>query len=234
MRGQGCFPSMNIAIRRVLVAVLTALLPLAALVTFAGQAYAEDPTKIQLEHWGNGGNPQSLAKWRNGNLHWTNSHYQEGDADSTRMIMDSLTPGQAYSLTFTYMAAKKQAKVVKHGHDFLVNYTFSEFPSYVPTVGVAPTNPNAGYPDPCKPRVQGGGKGPSVCELNSAPTDVYPIPIDNFGNGNLKVSDRQNAAGTPQYFAMWNGDITSVSGYTYSPTTVFKDTTHVTDRKSVV
>ena len=229
MRGQRSFLVKQHALRRFLVAVLTVLLPLAAIAVFAGNAMAQGPVKLHLDHWGNGGSPQTVAKWRDGNLHWTNSHYQEGDADPTRFIMDDLTPGQEYSLTFTFMAAKKQAKVVKHGHDFLTNYTFSEYPTYTPNTATAPAGlPSAAYPDPCLPRVQGGGKPPYVCTPGSKPTDVYAIPIDTFGNGQLKVSDRQNAAGVPQYFAMWNGDITAVSGYSYSPTTIFKDTTYVT------
>jgi len=230
MRGQGSFLVKNTALRRVLFVVLTVLLPFAALVSYTSKTIvAADPVKLHLDHWGNGGSPQTVAKWRDGNLHWTNSHYQEGDADPTRMIMDNLTPGESYKLTFTFMAAKKQAKIVKHGHDFLTNYTFSEYTSYTPNTTTAPTGlPNAAYPDPCLPRVQGGGKPPNVCTLGSKPTDVYAIPLDTFGNGQLKVSDRQNAAGVPQYFSMWNGDITNVSGYTYSPTTVFKDTTYVT------
>jgi hypothetical protein len=224
MRGQGCFPT-NITMRRVLVAVLSALLPLAALVSFAGEALAADPVKIELEHWGNGGTPQSVAKWRNGNLHWTNSHYQEGDADATRLIFDNLPPG-AYQVTFTYMAAKKQAKIVKHGHDFLTSYTFSEYPSYIPNTATAPIGlPATGYPDPCLPRVQGGGKPPNVCTLGSKPTSVYQIPLDTVGQG---VSQRQQAAGVPQYFSMWNGNITNVSSYSYSPSANFKDTTYVT------
>src|SRR5262245_60462475 len=98
MRGQGSVTYKSALTRRVLIAALTLILPLAVLAVSTGEAFAADPVKIQLEHWGNGGSPQTVAKWRNGNLHWTNSHYQEGDADPTRMIMDNLTPGQAYSL----------------------------------------------------------------------------------------------------------------------------------------
>jgi hypothetical protein len=234
MRGQGSKPTKNTALRRALIAVLTLLLPIAAIAVFAGEAMAQGPVKLHLDHWGNGGSPQTVAKWRDGNLHWTNSHYQEGDADPTRFIMDNLTPDTQYSLTFTYMAIKKQAKVLRHGHDFLTNFTFSEFPSYTPNTGAGPVNPTSAYPDPCKPRVQGGGKPPNVCELNSAPFDVFQIPIDEVGPG---VDTRQTAAGVPQYFAMWNGDITSIKlvkapdeYYSYSPDPngSFKDTTYIT------
>ena len=50
---------------------------------------AASPVQIHLDHWSNGGSPQTEKKWRDGNLHWTNSHYAEGDADPARFIMDN-------------------------------------------------------------------------------------------------------------------------------------------------
>jgi hypothetical protein len=180
-------------------------------------AYAQ-PEKIQLEHWGNGGAVKTIPAWRNGNLNPNNSHYWEGDADAVRMIFDNLSPGSTYTVTFSWLAAKKQGNgntAVKHAHDFLTDYTFSEYPSYKladPPPAVIPNLPDSEYPDPCDPRVQGGGKGPGVCELGSIPTDVAEIPLDTLGNG---VSAVQIAAGRPQYFAIWNAIIDSVGPYDY-------------------
>src|SRR5262245_23616373 len=101
--------------------LLTAIATLFMMTVGSTAAYAQPP-KIQLEHWGNGGAVKTVKAWRNGNLNPNNSHYQEGDADPTRMIFDGLTPGTRYTVTFSWLAAKKQGNgstAVKHAHDFL-------------------------------------------------------------------------------------------------------------------
>ncbi len=197
---------------------------------------AASPVQIHLDHWSNGGSPQTEKKWRDGNLHWTNSHYAEGDADPTRFIMDNLQPNTTYTLQFSWLATKVQAKVVKHAHDFLTSYTFSEFPSYVPNPNVLPSYTGATdsypgnttpYPDPCLPRVQGGYKLPYACTPLSAPTSLWPIPSDNIlgaQNNKVNLGGRQIdcATGTCQYLSMWNATINGVAassdnGYVYSP-----------------
>src|SRR5436309_4237353 len=178
---------------------------------------AASPVQIHLDHWSNGGSPQTEKKWRDGNLHWTNSHYAEGDADPARFIMDNLQPNTQYTVQLSWLTTKKQGNggtSVKHAHDFLANYTFSEFPSYTPTVGVPPfgsvlsyPGTTSSYPDPCLPRVQGGYKLPYVCEPGSAPTSIFEVPADNVlgtKNNQLNLGGRQIR---PQYLSMWYGTI---------------------------
>src|SRR6266704_2022452 len=148
------------SVRRILTTAPSAFAPIVAIAVistlalagFAPQAAAA--TQIHLDHWANGGSPQTATHWVDGNLHWTNSTYHEGDADPTRFIMDSL-PAGTHTLAFSWVVTKKQGKLVKHAHDFLTSYNFSG----AVVAGV----------DPCLPRVQGGGNGPNVCTLGSAP-----------------------------------------------------------------
>src|SRR5438874_1853677 len=172
----------------VALAVLASFIAM-AISGFVPQLMAADPVQIHLDHWANGGSPQTAKKWVDGNLHWTNSHYAEGDADPARFIMDNLQPSTQYTLQFSWLTTKKQGNgntSVKHAHDFLVNYTFSEFPTYTPAVGIAPSgavfsypDTTTSYPDPCLPRVQGGYHLPYTCAPGSAPTSIFEVPADN-------------------------------------------------------
>jgi hypothetical protein len=142
----------------------------AAIVGFAGTAMAAE--KVHLDHWGNGGSPQTEWKWRDGNLHWTNSTYTEGDSVPTRLVVESLANGSTHTLSFEYTTTKVQAKVVKHAMDYLT--TFNAF------IAVDTGKIDAGqqkYPDPCLPLVQGGF--PAGCTPGSAPTDSAAIPLDD-------------------------------------------------------
>jgi hypothetical protein len=60
--------------------------------------------------------------WINGDLNKNNSLYQEGDATVQRLWMTGFTPGQTYSVTFSYGTTKGG----KHAYDFLTSWDWSE------------------------------------------------------------------------------------------------------------
>jgi hypothetical protein len=176
--------------------------------------------QIHLDHWGNGGNNKGPA-WIDGNLHWTNSAYREGDADPARFIIDNLPVGN-YTLTFTYLTSKAQGKQTNHAHDFLVSY------NYDTVAGKDPLNAGAleaslGAPFPCAPRVQGNVPGP-IC--TGAPSTLLitkdpVITAAKYGIVQPQICSTDPVSGEvngPACLAMWGGTLSTMSGYTYSPT----------------
>lgn len=203
--------------RRMMFVAACAVAIFGLLIPQAAQA-GSTTIQIHLDHWQNGCTPtkrttcpDQTEKWIDGNLHNTNSTYVEGDTVPTRFVMENL-PAGTHKLTFSWLAAKDQ-KNLKHAHDYIRIYNAS----YTPGV-----EPFAVNPDPCLPLVQGGGKVPTGC--SGSPTSSLGVPTDpklipgNGWNGPVPFP-------VGETFKMWNGTMSTVTGYTYSPDPPFTKTT---------
>src|SRR4029453_18126288 len=109
-------------------------------------------------------------------------------------------------LQFTYMTTKMQAKVVKHGFDYVTTYN-----SGIQKIW---TNP----PNPCDPLVQGGKASGCTIGVNLV---TVPIPLDPnvFGVGSLPASHLGAAPVQDYNFKLWNvapGSVTAAI-VPYSP-----------------
>lgn len=126
------------------------------------------------------------SAWQNGNLNSNQAHYLEGQSVPYRMKFSDLDTGINHSVTIEFDSTQS----TKHAIDYLTSFDRTE------------TTAN-----PCS--------GVANCNL-AGPFSTFPIPVDsNVTNGadgiNGSSDDITQVSGN---FTLFNGTITSVSGYT--------------------
>jgi hypothetical protein len=149
------------------------------------------------------------CQWVNGELGHQNSSYTEGDSVPFRVKLTNLTVGETYTYTINWDATDNPTP--NHGYDYLTSYNRTV------------TDANV-----CDGQITGCPTPPA----NSTGTPYVssaPIPIDDVvragPDGTLGTAD--DVTQIPGRFWMFGGDITGVSGYTYTPAPNFNVATKV-------
>lgn len=164
-------------------------------------AGASAAVSASLSQCGNlaSGSPADCS-WQNGNLNANQAHWLEGDSVPYQLVMSGLTPNASYTVTIGYDTTKGG----KHAIDYLTSYDRTMAGG---TPAMAPTN---GAANPCF--------GVSGC---TTPPNTFAVPQDP----NVTSTGVTPVGGN---FALFNGTITAVSGYSLSGSYTSDSQTNVT------